>query len=62
MRHAIMRVMDTTHGMLPNSADSADGLLDQLAAVDPADAPTVAEQLAGLLSAELDIPSGEGQR
>ncbi|HSF84596.1 MAG TPA: hypothetical protein VLG28_02915 [Acidimicrobiia bacterium] len=54
--------MDTTHGLPSDPAGTADGLLEELATVDPADAPEVAERLARTLSVELDAASGEGHR
>ena len=51
-----MAFMDTTHdGDIAKG--TADELLEQLAAVDPAEAPPIAERLATILSRELDEPA-----
>ncbi|VAW07185.1 hypothetical protein MNBD_ACTINO01-2281 [hydrothermal vent metagenome] len=42
----------------PDRPDSAAALVEQLASIDPADAPPIAEELAGRLAAELDSTDG----
>ncbi|VAW05677.1 hypothetical protein MNBD_ACTINO02-796 [hydrothermal vent metagenome] len=54
----IMLFMDSTHTPTDSDAETTDRL-EELASVDPADAPAVAERLAAELAGELDASSAQ---